>query len=70
MKNITDGKLQIIYKLNKPYGIRDSTGYLLFFSSVSKFTGQEERYRSEIEHQFKLADFLLKSLKEAKDEQV
>ena len=55
--------LQIIYKNNKPYGIRDKCGYLLFFCEIQKWTGQEERYRQEIEDQFKLADYLLSALK-------
>lgn len=61
---IINGKLQIIYKHNKPYGIRDEGGYLFFFSKISKYTGQEERYRQEIEQQYKLADYLLVALKE------
>ena len=56
-------KLQIIYKNNKPYGIRDENGYLFFFANIQKFQGQEERYRKEIEEQFKLADLLLSALK-------
>ena len=55
-------ELQIIYKNNKPYGIRDSTGFLFFFTNISKYSGQEERYRQEIDRQYKLADFLLKAL--------
>ena len=55
-------ELQIIYKHNKPYGIRDIGGYLLFFTDISKFSNQEERYRQEIAQQYKLADFLLASL--------
>jgi len=55
-------KLQIIYKNNKPYGIRDETGFLFFFAGVSKFPGQEERYRQEVEEQYRLADYLLASL--------
>jgi hypothetical protein len=61
-------KLQIIYKNHKPYGIRDDGGYLFFFSDVSKYPGQEERYRSEVEEQFALADYLLQSLEERKEE--
>jgi len=57
-------ELQIIYKNNKPYGIRDKGGYLLFFTKITKFDNQEERYRKEIERQFKLADFILNSLKQ------
>jgi len=56
-------ELRIIYKNNKPYGIRDKNGFLFFFSKISKFDNQEERYRKEIEEQFELADFLLESLK-------
>ena len=55
-----DGKAKIIYKNNKPYGIRDNGGYLFFFSKISKFTNQEERYRREVEQQYRLADFLKK----------
>ena len=57
------GKLQIIYKHSKPYGIRNENGYLFFFAEISKFQGQEERYRQEVEDQYKLADKLLNFLK-------
>ncbi len=56
-------KLQIIYKNNSPYGIRDENGYLFFFARISKFPGQEERYRQEVLAQFALADYLLASLR-------
>lgn len=55
-------KLQTIYKNNKPHGIRDENGYLLFFPSIQKYVGQDERYREEIEEQVALADFMLESL--------
>lgn len=55
-------KLQIIYRNNKPYGIRDETGFLFFFAKVSRFSGQEERYREEVMEQYRLADYLLSSL--------
>ena len=55
--------LKIIYKHNKPNGIRDESGFLLFFPDITKYQGQEERYRSEVEEQYKLADFLLSALK-------
>jgi uncharacterized protein YeaO (DUF488 family) len=57
-------KLQITYENNKPYGIRDEHGYLFFFTKVSKYPNQEERYRKELEEQFALADYLLAALKE------
>jgi len=56
-------KYEIIYKNDKPYGIRDSTGFLLFFTDITKYPDQEERYQQEIAEQFELADYLLKCLK-------
>jgi hypothetical protein len=61
---IVDDKLQIIYKYGRPYGIRDSSGFLFFFANISKYSGQEERYREEVEQQYRLADYLLKALTE------
>ena len=55
---------KIIYKNNKPYGIRDNGGYLFFFSPIFKYEGKEEIYRNEIMEQYKLADFLKKQLEE------
>ena len=55
--------LKIIYKHNKPYGIRDSGGFLFFFADINKYTDQEERYRKEVEEQYGLADYLLETLK-------
>ena len=60
-------ELKIIYKHNKPYGIRDSGGFLFFFTNIFKYSGQEERYRQEIEEQFELADYLLEVLKQKPD---
>ncbi len=60
--SICDDKLQIIYKHSKPYGIRDSSGFLFFFASITKYQGQEERYRQEVEQQYRLADYLLDAL--------
>lgn len=64
----TNKKLQIIYKHNKPYGIRDENGFLFFFADFTKYIGQEERYREEIEQQYKLADFLLNALQQKEKE--
>jgi len=57
-------ELQIIHKNNKPYGIRDENGFLFFFVSITKYIGQEGRYKSEVMEQYELADYLLKALKE------
>jgi len=58
--------VKIIYKHNKPYGIRDKGGFLFFFSGINKYQNQEERYREEIEERFKLADYLKSKLENYK----
>ena len=55
--------IKIIYKNNKPYGIRDKSGFLFFFSKISKFDNQESRYKQEILEQFELAESLCEFLK-------
>lgn len=62
---LVEGKVRIIHKYNKPYGIRDETGFLFFFSNITKYHGQEERYRSEVEQQYRLADYLMGALEKA-----
>ena len=57
-----DGKLQIIHQNGQPYGIRDDGGYLLFFSKVHKYPGQEDRYVREINEAYALADQIVKAL--------
>ena len=54
--------VKIIYKNNKPYGIRDENGFLFFFACITIYQDQEERYRKEVEEQFKLADYLKECL--------
>ena len=61
-------ELQIISRNGIAYGIRDQTGYLFFFREISKFSGQDERYKREIEQINELADYLLDSLKKFKGE--
>ena len=56
--------LKIIHEHHKPCGIRDKSGYLFFFSKISKYTNQEERYRREVNEQYALADYLLSALEE------
>ena len=58
----------VIHKHNKPQGIRDETGFLFFFAGISKYTGQEERYRQEVQEQYELADFLLNALQHKEEE--
>lgn len=56
-------ELQVIYQNNVPYGIRDKTGFLFFFRTISAYDGQDERYRKEIEELVQLAEDLLAKLK-------
>lgn len=66
-------ELHLIYEHGQPYGIRDSTGFLFFFRKISKYTGQEERYREEIKELNQLAEYILHSLESrnpAHDQQV
>lgn len=55
--------LMVVHKHNKPYGIRDSTGFLFFFTDITKYPGQESRYRQEVFEQYELADFLINALR-------
>lgn len=64
---VCDDQLQIIYEHGAPHGIRDTGGFLVFFTRVSKYSGQEERYRLEIEQRYRLADFLLNALQKRND---
>ena len=64
----TENKIQIIYENGQPYGIRDNGGYLLFFPTVRKYSGQEQRYINEIQDCIKLADIILKALLKAEME--
>ena len=57
-------ELQIVTKPNirgdeVPYGIRNRSGYLFFFSELHKFEGQEERYQADLEGKRSLAKRLL-----------
>jgi len=49
-------EIKVIHKNGQPYGIRDKGGYLLFFPTVSKYNGQEERYKEELKEVFELAE--------------
>ena len=55
-------KLEIVRERGQAYGIRDATGFLLFFRTVHKWPGDELRYRDELLENSILADFLLKQL--------
>ncbi len=59
---VIKGEVTVIYEHGFPSGIRDKTGYLLFFNPAYKYEGQEERYRSDCEQKLLLANFLLAAL--------
>lgn len=62
---ICGDQLKLVYEHGQPHGIRDRGGYLMFFPSVTKYEGQEERYRNELAQRSRLADFLLRSLQQS-----
>jgi hypothetical protein len=59
------GTVRVLYEHGEPHGIRDDSGLICFFSPVTKFSGQEERYRRELQDRQEIADFLCKALHEA-----
>jgi len=62
--SIEPDDLKVIYRNNKPYGIRNNGGYLLFFTDITKFEGQDERYAEEIKQQSALAEIILAAIRE------
>lgn len=59
--------LKIIYKYDRPYGIRNDGGFLFFFVDIPKYPCQEKRYRQELADQQEMADYLLNVLKHKDD---
>jgi len=56
--------IQIIHKNSKPYGIRNTSGFLLFFPEIHKYEGQEKRYSEEVLNRFKLAKYLSRAIED------
>jgi len=61
-KDELSNEVQIIYQYGRPYGIRNKGGYLLFFSTVDRYEGQDARYKKETALQEVLAKQLLQAL--------
>jgi len=59
------GSVRVIYEHGEPHGIRDDSGYICFFNSVTKFPGQDDRYRREIVERQEIADFMCDALNSA-----
>jgi hypothetical protein len=55
-------ELQIIDEHGQPKGIRDRSGFLVFFTPVSRYEGQDERYAEELAEGRTLAQFVLHAL--------
>lgn len=56
------GLARVVYEHGEPHGIRDDHGYITFFNRVTKFSGQEGRYRRELENRQAIADLLVRML--------
>lgn len=57
--------IRVIYlPSGNPLGIRNKNGFLCFFPSLTKYSGQEERYRNEVRELHALANFLKGALQE------
>jgi len=44
-------------------GIRDETGYILFFRTIARYSGQEPRYEKEVTEINAIAEKILQALK-------
>lgn len=60
---LCDGAVQVIYERGEPSGVRDATGYLCFFNRVTKWPGQEERYRQELALRARHAEVIANALR-------
>jgi len=59
-------KLRLVIKNKKPYGIRDTDGFLVLFPSISSYTDQAERFKKEVDEQYNLAYYLMRCLNKKK----
>jgi hypothetical protein len=58
-------KYTLVYENNRPYGIRDERGYVIFFPWVPNFDGQDDRFAYELGAQKNLAEYVLTCLKDS-----
>ena len=47
---------------NQPHGIRDNSGFRVFFPKLTKYQGQDERYEKDTKQQRELAREITKFL--------
>lgn len=60
------GKIDIIFQGGQVFGIRDEGGYLVFFPKVTKYEGQETRYKNQVMKFRKLALTIKKAIENEK----
>lgn len=60
---LCDGEVRVIYEHGEPTGVRDTGGYLCFFNRVSKWEGQEDRYRNELALRARQAEAIANALR-------
>lgn len=60
--------VQITYEHGYPHGIRDNTGYLILFTGIHYYEGQEQRFIDERKQKYMLANYLLACLQKAAKE--
>ena len=69
MKQIHSGELQIIRRANgHAKYIRDKSGMLFTFREITYYTGQDERFKREVQRLEMLAEFLFSSLNKVESE--
>jgi hypothetical protein len=59
------GSVRVIYEHGEPHCVRDDSGVICLFNPVTKFPGQDERYRREMRERAAIADFVCRALAEA-----
>lgn len=64
---LSDGEVCVIYEHGEPTGVRDRTGFLCHFNRVSKYAGQEDRYRRELALRARQAEVIAAALRSAQE---
>lgn len=64
---LCDGEIRLIYEHGEPKGVRDTSGFLCFFNHVTKYEGQEERYRRELALRARQAEVIADALRRAEN---
>jgi hypothetical protein len=62
---LCDAEVRVIYEFGEPTGVRDTGGYLCHFNRVTKWQGQEDRYRNELALRARQAEAIATALRSA-----